>query len=862
MAPAIVHDVLRGPGTPLDEGTRHAMEGRLGADLGSVRVHTDDRAAASARAVSALAYTVGRSIVFDRGGYAPQTGPGRTLLAHELVHTIQQGDGPEPGRGALRIEAPDSASELEAQRIAAAPSGDDARPAPQALARAPAPARLSGVTVNHQYITVPPASGLSVKATAVPAGVAGVTFGIAEKTVTPAPGTAADARTGAITIDNAQPGGELKVTADTAVDGVDVPLHVIERPATIVSTTATPVSSTGMYGGRFIHTFAGNGPVAALQYAQIDERFDALTVQTVFGGKFSLTTNPPGTAGWTLDAKGTMSPTDNVTIEQVIIDARPFVKNASNPRPAGLPAGFAMTQHLHAKAQPSGTLDAQPFTDTDHVRNLETRANDLEVVIKAGKGEVVQSYVGPGACRNAKATPASIAASAPRRAQGGPGAVWIRNEVKVTADVFPTTATARFVYAIASADLGCEIDASTGVVKVGSNAGKVTVRVSDSADKSARYDEVTFEITAATAKPTPGTPVTPAPIAPTSVDATGAGGVPAGGPVATAPLRTAPRVLARTPAPTPTPAPTSEHPRAVVTGETQRDVPAGEAEQRRVADLRRAWAAALDTDWDGAAAVLNAFSIDDIDAMLKPLTTAQRDALRAGAIRHLPGYHRRIVERIRRAQGVSAGGLYGKVESSSFAISRQPGLTDAWQVTLRLGFAPDPAVAQATKIGFIQTVRIVDLPGGRPNDPIAGHAARSTPSGTTIDRPGGENAGVYGLQNDGTLARDNTFGSSPAPLVAARFLDRPTSQSGSTRWDYELAVVALEGVDAGVVYARIDWGFRIVDLGEGNLVPDVRPVRVDDKPTAEFLDAAARWNDQARGPSPSGPRQQALPDLR
>lgn len=43
------------------------MEKRLGSDLGHVRVHTDARAAAAARSVNALAYTVGRSIVFDSG---------------------------------------------------------------------------------------------------------------------------------------------------------------------------------------------------------------------------------------------------------------------------------------------------------------------------------------------------------------------------------------------------------------------------------------------------------------------------------------------------------------------------------------------------------------------------------------------------------------------------------------------------------------------------------------------------------------------------------------------------------------------------------------------------------------------------
>jgi hypothetical protein len=50
-------------------------------------VHTDQRAAESAAAVQAKAYTVGKNIVFGRGE-SPSSNP--KLLAHELTHTIQQ----------------------------------------------------------------------------------------------------------------------------------------------------------------------------------------------------------------------------------------------------------------------------------------------------------------------------------------------------------------------------------------------------------------------------------------------------------------------------------------------------------------------------------------------------------------------------------------------------------------------------------------------------------------------------------------------------------------------------------------------------------------------------------------------------
>jgi hypothetical protein len=100
-APAIVHEVLRSPGAPLDAPTREFMEPRFSRDFGDVRVHADARAAESAHAVDALAYTVGRDIVFGRGQYLPRTDTGRRVLAHELAHVLQQRDA---AQGAQRLD--------------------------------------------------------------------------------------------------------------------------------------------------------------------------------------------------------------------------------------------------------------------------------------------------------------------------------------------------------------------------------------------------------------------------------------------------------------------------------------------------------------------------------------------------------------------------------------------------------------------------------------------------------------------------------------------------------------------------------------------------------------------------------------
>jgi hypothetical protein len=101
VAPPIVHEVLQTHGQPLDSATRAFFAPRLGHDFGRVRVHTDAKAAQSARAVNALAYTVGQDLVFAHGQYEPGAVSGRRLLAHELAHVVQQSRPETLGNGAL-----------------------------------------------------------------------------------------------------------------------------------------------------------------------------------------------------------------------------------------------------------------------------------------------------------------------------------------------------------------------------------------------------------------------------------------------------------------------------------------------------------------------------------------------------------------------------------------------------------------------------------------------------------------------------------------------------------------------------------------------------------------------------------------
>ena len=113
-----IHSLDTG-GNPLPASTRAFMESRFGHNFSHVRVHTGDSADRSVRSVNALAYTVGRNIVFGNGQFAPRTTIGTQLLAHELTHVIQQPPSTNV-RNVLAVEPHNSLSETHARANASA----------------------------------------------------------------------------------------------------------------------------------------------------------------------------------------------------------------------------------------------------------------------------------------------------------------------------------------------------------------------------------------------------------------------------------------------------------------------------------------------------------------------------------------------------------------------------------------------------------------------------------------------------------------------------------------------------------------------------------------------------------------------
>jgi hypothetical protein len=112
-----VEGVLNQSGAPLEASVRSEMERGFGYDFGAVRVYDDARASRSADALNARAFTVGESVVFADGEYAPGSQAGQALLAHELAHVVQQGMGWTAAKPGLDTGSSDP-FEIAADRMA------------------------------------------------------------------------------------------------------------------------------------------------------------------------------------------------------------------------------------------------------------------------------------------------------------------------------------------------------------------------------------------------------------------------------------------------------------------------------------------------------------------------------------------------------------------------------------------------------------------------------------------------------------------------------------------------------------------------------------------------------------------------
>lgn len=106
----------RGGGVPLPEDIQREAGKKFKRSFKNVRIHTDETADSLSRTIRARAFTIGSDIFFKRGVFAPGTSQGRETMIHELTHVVQQ-MGSKGGAGRLKLGAPDSAHEKQADQM-------------------------------------------------------------------------------------------------------------------------------------------------------------------------------------------------------------------------------------------------------------------------------------------------------------------------------------------------------------------------------------------------------------------------------------------------------------------------------------------------------------------------------------------------------------------------------------------------------------------------------------------------------------------------------------------------------------------------------------------------------------------------
>lgn len=516
VASAHVRGALNSPGHRLNDALRGFFEPRFGVDFSHVRLHSDAHAQESAREVHARAFTVGRDIVFGTGQYSPGTDEGRRLIAHELTHVVQQSDA--------------ATSRLQRQ-------GTAAPGCPQSVTLS------SGLHAVH----VPSCGPTPVTASQQPSNVP-VTWSLENGSGFPGAPTTVDATTsisaaGAITVSPAQTPGYLVVTA-TGSSGCSAssPLNIASTPTGVAQTRIIgPLTTSAVnYGAQFENTLnAASGNPAHLLQVKVNERFSGLAtpdaathaVPTPFG-TFTLRSNPwtpnSDAPGWDVTASGVQGP-DRISTERNFIDVGRFVSSASNPTPAttltsATPVGFSVQQDLHwfcPQAAVGSQWISPPFVTLTHTRHLMEASGNLTFVTGIPTPSIAAQsdpYTGQPAFIHAAANPNPVTVSAtvppgsPRGTRPPPA-----NTTTVTADTLPSSLSAltgrhdrRFT--IQGNALGCRVNATTGVVTVGTTPGAITVRVGDTDRTNRNFDEVVVTITAA-ASPAPTAP-TPTPTAP------------------------------------------------------------------------------------------------------------------------------------------------------------------------------------------------------------------------------------------------------------------------------------------------------------------------------------------------------------
>ena len=426
-------------------------------------------------------------------------------------------------------------------RVSVLPSGraegegeEQDQPAQAQAGSAPAPALTDiAFSTGTRGVHVPLMGITAVAATPVPANATGLAWTLAAGTAQVAAGTQVTAQ-GAITFGAAQSGGTIRVTAtQTLPDGStftawqDLGLHFHPTGINATSEVGSAPGGASVYGALFDHDFtSADGNITSLENVAVGEQFPALpdpngtshTFPTPFGSLTLSTKNlaatPANGSNWFLTGGALGGTHDSVTMDRSMVNIGDLITSASKPVPANtLPASFSVTQSLNWFCWQTSQWNA--ITDVPHERTLRDAGGSPEFAVTVNGTEHTDTYTGHPAIFHARATPATIPTTTNRRSP---------SRTTIAADTLPSTLPAGHAlrFSIVGPPLGCSINATSGVLTAGNQAGSVRVRVRDSVAANPNFDEVTVQI--ATPAPAP----TPAPTPPT-------GGTSAATPNATTP---------------------------------------------------------------------------------------------------------------------------------------------------------------------------------------------------------------------------------------------------------------------------------------------------------------------------------------
>jgi hypothetical protein len=146
-AQALVQEAAADSTTALDASVRGPLEQHLGHDFSQVRVHHGAASERSAQQFEARAYTLGRDIYLGAEAHQLNRSEYHQLLAHEAVHTVQQGSTSVAPPERLEVSGPGDVAEVEANQLA------------RSIMATPGPARSPSLALGDQLRATPIAPG-------------------------------------------------------------------------------------------------------------------------------------------------------------------------------------------------------------------------------------------------------------------------------------------------------------------------------------------------------------------------------------------------------------------------------------------------------------------------------------------------------------------------------------------------------------------------------------------------------------------------------------------------------------------------------------------------------------------------------